>query len=50
MTGSPTTISRSSVLDACATRYASGHDARKILEYERIVGLEEGLRRSFKIC
>lgn len=46
MTGSPTTISRGSVLDACAMRYASGEKARKMLGYEPIVSLEEGLRRS----
>jgi sterol-4alpha-carboxylate 3-dehydrogenase (decarboxylating) len=49
ITGTPTTISRGSVLDACAMRYASGEKARRLLGYEPIVGFEEGLRRSCKV-
>lgn len=49
ISGSPTTISRGSVLDACAMRYASGEKARQILGYEPIVSLEDGLKRSCKV-
>lgn len=45
----PTTISRGSVLDACAMRYASGDKAKQILGYEPVVSLEVGLRRSCKV-
>ena len=48
-TGAPVTISRGSVLDACAVRYASGDKAKRILGYEPIVSFEEGLRRSCKV-
>lgn len=44
--GTTATLSRGSVMDACATRYASGDKARRILGYEAGVGLEDGLRRS----
>ena len=33
-------------MEACATRYASGEKARRILGYEARVGIEEGLRIS----
>ena len=49
VSGTPTTISRGSVLDACAMRYASGDKAKRILGYEPLVSLEEGLRRSCKV-
>ena len=49
LSGKPTTISRGSVLDACAMRYASGDKARQILGYEPLVSFEEGLRRSCKV-
>lgn len=49
VTAKPTTISRGSVLDACAMRYASGEKAKRILGYEPVVSLEEGLRRSCKV-
>jgi sterol-4alpha-carboxylate 3-dehydrogenase (decarboxylating) len=49
ISGSPTTISRGSVLDACAMRYASGDKAKRMLGYEPIVSLEEGLKRSCKV-
>lgn len=45
-TGSPATLSRGSINDATAVRYASGEKARRVLGYEPRVGMEEGLRRS----
>lgn len=47
-TGTPATLTRGSVLDATAMRYASGEKAKQILGYEPRVNLEEGLRRSCK--
>ena len=41
--GTPTTLSRGSVKDACSMRYASGEKARRILGYEARIGIEEGL-------
>jgi sterol-4alpha-carboxylate 3-dehydrogenase (decarboxylating) len=49
LSGTPTTISRGSVSDACATRFASGAKAKRILGYEPVVGLEEALKRSCKV-
>lgn len=46
ISGTTTTLSRGSILDACAMRYASGDKAKRILGYEPRVGLEEGLKRS----
>ncbi|KAJ5137681.1 uncharacterized protein N7443_010028 [Penicillium atrosanguineum] len=46
VTGSTTTLSRGSVRDACAVRYASGDKAKAILGYEARIGIEEGLRQS----
>lgn len=40
------TLSRGSVNDACAVRYASGEKAKRILGYEAKVDLEEGIRLS----
>jgi len=40
------TLSRGSVNDACAMRYASGEKAWRILGYEPRVGLEEGIKLS----
>lgn len=40
------TLSRGSVNDACAMRYASGKKAREILGFEPRVGLEEGIKLS----
>jgi len=44
--GTPSTLSRGSVKDACSMRYASGEKARRILGYEARIGIEEGLRLS----
>lgn len=44
-TGTPATLSRGSINDATAVRYASGEKARRILGYEARVHMEEGLRR-----
>jgi len=46
ISGTPTTLSRGSVMDACAMRYASGDKARRILGYRPRIGLEAGLKRS----
>lgn len=50
ITGTSTTLSRGSVLDACATRYCSGAKARRLLGYRPRVGIEEGLRISCAVC
>ena len=47
--GTPTTLSRGSVKDACSTRYASGLKAEKTLGYRPRIGIEEGLRRSCEV-
>ncbi|OQD66468.1 hypothetical protein PENPOL_c004G10351 [Penicillium polonicum] len=44
--GTTTTLSRGSVQDACATRYASGNKAKDILGYEARIGIEEAIRLS----
>ncbi|KAJ5236218.1 hypothetical protein N7489_006309 [Penicillium chrysogenum] len=44
--GTTTTLSRGSVRDACATRYASGNKAKEILGYEARIGIEEAIRLS----
>ena len=46
VTGTPSTLSRGSVLDACSTRYCNGEKARKILGYKPRIGVEEGIRIS----
>ncbi|KAJ5536288.1 3-beta hydroxysteroid dehydrogenase/isomerase [Penicillium frequentans] len=46
VTGTTTTLSRGSVRDACAIRYASGDKARKILGYEARIGMEDAIRLS----
>ncbi|KAL2403061.1 Sterol-4-alpha-carboxylate 3-dehydrogenase ERG26, decarboxylating [Exophiala dermatitidis] len=46
ISGTPTTLSRGSVMDACAMRYASGDKAQRVLGYRARVGLEEGIHRS----
>ena len=45
-TGTPATLSRGSVLDACAIRYCNPEKARRLLGYSPRVGLEEGIRIS----
>lgn len=49
LSGGTTTLSRGSVLDACAIRYASGEKARRLLGYEARISLQEGLRRSCQV-
>ncbi|CAI7586886.1 unnamed protein product [Penicillium glandicola] len=44
--GTTTTLSRGSVQDACAVRYASGNKAKDILGYEARIGIEEAIRLS----
>ncbi|KAJ5765478.1 hypothetical protein N7520_005037 [Penicillium odoratum] len=46
VTGTTTTLSRGSVRDACAVRYASGDKARDILGYEARIGIEDSIRLS----
>ncbi len=48
-TGTSTTLSRGSVRDACAMRYASGDKAKSILGYEARIGIEEGIRLSCEV-
>jgi sterol-4alpha-carboxylate 3-dehydrogenase (decarboxylating) len=50
MSGSPTTLSRGSVRDACSVRYASGGKAGEILGYSPRIGIEEGIRLSCEVC
>lgn len=47
--GTTTTLSRGSVRDACAVRYASGKKAKEILGYEARIGIEEGIRLSCEV-
>ena len=42
--GYPTTLSRGSVLDACATRYCNIHKAERMLGFKPRIGIEEGIR------
>ncbi|KAJ5130226.1 uncharacterized protein N7515_006265 [Penicillium bovifimosum] len=46
VTGTTTTLSRGSVRDACAIRYASGNKAKEVLGYEARIGIEEAIRLS----
>ena len=48
-TGTPTTLSRGSVFDACGIRYCNGEKARRILGYKPRIGIEEGLHISCKV-
>ncbi|KKK19600.1 hypothetical protein ARAM_000360 [Aspergillus rambellii] len=47
--GKTTTLSRGSVRDACAVRYANGEKAKRILGYEPRVGIEDGIRMSCEV-
>lgn len=47
--GTTATLSRGSVRDACAVRYASGDKARKILGYQARIGIEEAIRLSCEV-
>jgi len=47
--GMTPTLSRGSVRDACAVRYANGEKARQILGYEPRVGIEDGIRMSCEV-
>jgi sterol-4alpha-carboxylate 3-dehydrogenase (decarboxylating) len=49
VSGTPTTLSRGSVKDACSTRVASGQKARATLGFEPRVGIEEGIRISCQV-
>lgn len=49
LTGSPSTLSRGSVNDALGTRYANISKARKLLGYEPIVDLVDGVRLSCQV-
>ncbi|KAJ5735366.1 uncharacterized protein N7483_000491 [Penicillium malachiteum] len=46
LTGTTTTLSRGSVRDACAVRYACGDKAKEILGYEARIGIEDAIRLS----
>lgn len=47
--GTTTTISRGSVWDACAVRYASGEKAKAILGFEPRVNIDDGIRLSCEV-
>lgn len=49
VTGTTATLSRGSVRDACAVRYAKGDKAREILGYEARIGIEEAIRLSCEV-
>lgn len=49
VTGTHTSLSRVSVLDACATRYCNVKKARDILGYKPRIGIEEGIRISCEV-
>ena len=49
LAGTPTTLSRGSVFDACGTRYCSGEKARRVLGYKPRLGIEEAIRISCKV-
>lgn len=49
VTGTTTTLSRGSVRDACAVRYASGQKAKAILGYEARIGMEDAIRLSCEV-
>ena len=49
ITGGTTTLSRGSVKDACAVRYANGDKARKILGYNARIGMDEAIRLSCEV-
>lgn len=48
-TGTTTTLSRGSVKDACAVRYASGEKAKAILGYETRIGMDDAVRLSCEV-
>lgn len=47
--GTTTTLSRGSVRDACAIRYANGAKAKAILGYEARIGMEDAIRLSCEV-
>lgn len=49
ITGTTSTLSRGSVRDACAVRYASGLKAKEILGYEARIGMEDAIRFSCEV-
>ena len=49
LTGTPVTLSRGSVLDACGTRYCNSAKAEQILGYVPRIGLEEGIKLSCEV-
>lgn len=48
-TGTPATLSRGSVHDACAVRYCNGEKARRLLGYRPKVGIEKGIHISCRV-
>lgn len=47
--GTTASLSRGTVQDACAIRYASGVKAKEILGYAARIGIEEGIRLSCQV-
>jgi len=50
ITGRDVTFTRFKVTFSCATRYHNIEKARRILGYEPVVGLEEGIKRTVEVC
>jgi sterol-4alpha-carboxylate 3-dehydrogenase (decarboxylating) len=49
LTGRDVTFTRFKVTFSCATRYHNIEKARRILGYEPVVGLEEGVKRTVEV-
>ena len=49
MLGKPETFTRGKSVVVCASKYHNTEKARRMLGYEPIVGLEEGIRRSVEV-
>lgn len=49
ITGGTTTLSRGSVRDACAVRYANGDKAKMVLGYDARIGMDEAIRLSCEV-
>jgi len=50
MTGKDVTFTKFKVTFSCATRYHNIEKARRVLGYEPLVGLEEGVKRTVEVC
>lgn len=50
LTGKPTVFTRHSVKYVCTTRWCNIEKARKSLEYDPPVSLDEGIKRAVEVC